>query len=465
MEIKNKIYAILCLAILLPLSYAPAFAYTDTLSVLIDSRQEGGKIGGANITVTGADGVSDTFSGTADVFFQGPSAVINNKKYPMPVTIESPEALQWNSTKYRGAISLTSINSKYLVLNIVGSEDYLKGVLKAEMNPKWPIEALRAQAVIARTYAAKSEGKHSGYDLCSTTHCQAYKGISYETPQIDEAVSSTEGLILRWQNAPASVFYHSDCGGITASSLSVWGKQIPYLQAVAEPVPVSGPHSSWQSTLSASDIETRLASNGIGVGSISSISVSARDESGRVASLEIRGSISTQKMTGHKFRTVVGSDRIKSTLFSINDKPKPVNTPISTAPTITYDTYTPSVKIDKSKMPKDPQEQLVWLTKHKIFTTRELMDMLSKPDKINNYLEIGMARIDGRTPAVQPQQNTEVQTSPSHNIVPSGGITFYGMGWGHGVGMSQYGAKALAENGWDFVGILNHYFPGTVLGQ
>ena len=94
--------------------------------------------------------------------------------------------------------------------------------------------------------------------------------------------------------------------------------------------------------------------------------------------------------------------------------------------------------------------------------------MLAKPEKINSYIEIGMARMEGKS-LQRPYSSTETASSAQTqiNITPAGGenITFYGMGWGHGVGMSQYGAKTLAENGWDFTGILEHYFPGTTLGQ
>ena len=95
--------------------------------------------------------------------------------------------------------------------------------------------------------------------------------------------------------------------------------------------------------------------------------------------------------------------------------------------------------------------------------------MLAKPDKINSYIEIGMARMEGKS-FQQPHSSTVAEPSAKNqinNITPAGGesITFYGMGWGHGVGMSQYGAKTLAENGWNFTGILEHYFPGTTLGQ
>ena len=472
MEINKKIYVIISIAILLSFSSAAAYAFSRSISVLIDSGHATGSLAGANMTAAGADGTSDTFSGTFDVLFEDSSVSINNKTYRMPVTISSSEALQWKSVKYRGSLYLTQSSGKYLVINNVDVEDYLKGVLKAEMNPKWPIEALKAQAVIARTYAAKSEGKHNGYDMCSTTHCQVYKGLSLETPQIEEAVSSTAGLILNWQNGPASVFYHSDSGGITASSLSVWGKQIPYLQAVTEPMPALGPHSSWQCSLPMSLIESKLAANGINTGSVASLAIAGRDESGRVSLIEIKGSLSTQRVTGHKFRTIIGSDKIKSTMFNINEKPEPVKTiPVQTISpqTAKLESNINTAKIDKSKMPKDPQEKLVWLTKNKIFTTRELMDMLAKPDKINSYIEIGMARMEGKS-FQQPHSSTVAKPSAKNqinNITPAGGesITFYGMGWGHGVGMSQYGAKTLAENGWNFTGILEHYFPGTTLGQ
>ena len=117
------------MAILLSLSSAAAYAFSRSISVLIDSGQGTGSLAGANMTAAGADGSSDTFSGAFDVLFQDSSVTINNKTYGMPVTISSSEALQWKSLKYRGSLYLTQSSGKYLVINNGNVEDYLKGVL------------------------------------------------------------------------------------------------------------------------------------------------------------------------------------------------------------------------------------------------------------------------------------------------------------------------------------------------
>ena len=109
------------------------------------------------------------------------------------------------------------------------------------------------------------DGKHGENDLCDGYHCQVYKGISGEDRIADRAIEETSGLILRWKGSPASVYYHSDSGGMVTSSGNVWGGQIPYLKPKAEPFAYSGPNTLWTIDLSMSFIQSRLANNGINI--------------------------------------------------------------------------------------------------------------------------------------------------------------------------------------------------------
>jgi stage II sporulation protein D len=130
-------------------------------------------------------------------------------------------------------------------------------------------------------------------------------------------------------------------------------------------------------------------------------------------------------------------------------------------------------------MPEDKEEKLIWLTKKRVFTTLELMEILSKPNDYDLFIEKGIARAEGRLP--MPEQRSEatdedivgttvipdIRYSPNLSMASANGqsVTIFGRGSGHGVGMSQWGAKTMAERGWNFRQILEYYFPGTTIGQ
>ena len=136
-------------------------------------------------------------------------------------------------------------------------------------------------------------------------------------------------------------------------------------------------------------------------------------------------------------------------------------------------------KINLSEMPDDKEEKIIWLTKKGAFTTLELMEILSRPDDIDSYLEKGIARAEGSLPMPEQHINKEEESTtekikiqdviyvPNLSMTSASGPTvrIFGRGSGHGVGLSQWGAKTMAEHGWSFQQILDYYFPGTTIGQ
>lgn len=469
------------IAILFMFHTAASEAFSGNVSILIQNKVSSGTLSGNEFSITDASGNSIKLSGSYNIQQNGTSVYVAGTAMTLPVAVESEEPLSWNGTPYRGSLKMQMSQQNFAVINIVDIESYIKGVVRSEMSPSWHIEALKTQAIVARTYTAAAIGKHGTFDLCATTHCQVYKGMTAETPKINEAVTETDGKILTWNGRPASVFYHTDSGGMVTASSMVWGSEIPYLTAKAEPIAYSGPKTSWQCSISMSEIENKLAAGGINVGSIASLTPVTRDESQRVLTLEINGSAGRVNITGHKFRTLIGADKIRSTMFEFNTVG--VSGALITAPAqqqsaaraVAVSGKKSSVKIDKSQMPSDSEDKLVWLTKHNVFTTRELMEMLSKPDKVDYYIKVGMARIDGKYIAPEPTAPRPapvvvpsvpvVLNKMSNNSAVGDIVTCQGRGWGHGVGLSQWGAKTLAENGWVYADILAHYFPGTVLGE
>ncbi|HCP07754.1 MAG TPA: stage II sporulation protein SpoIID, partial [Synergistaceae bacterium] len=409
----------------------------------------------AQITLISSSGGKASFRSTVNVVALSPGVVkAGSVNLKLPVTVRSNALLRWNNRPYRGHYRLVQQGAGFNVVNVVGVEDYLKGVLKMEVNPAWPMESLKAQTIIARTYALRNRGRHgsSGFDLCALSHCQVYRGVNAEERVLSKSVDQTRGQVLKYQGALAATFYHADSGGHTADVSSVWGSSIPYLKGSPEPMKYQSPYSSWTTTMRLSEIQRSLSSKGINVGKLTGISISSIDSAGRTANVTLTGTSGRTTIRASQFRTIVGPDRIRSTFFSIG------RDPVAAAPAIPYGNTSPGSGEDELiPLNAKDEQMLIAFTQQGLFKTEELMDMLIKPEKRGLYLRKALERQSGPG---SPQK------APSFDAPVTGDtVTFSGRGWGHGVGLSQWGAKSLAESGWDHRKILKHYFPGTEISR
>lgn len=148
-----------------------------------------------------------------------------------------PESNSFVSVKrrwYRGNFILENRAGSLVVVNDVPLEDYLLGVVPAEMPSKWNEEALKAQAIAARSYAIANRGKRSsqGYDLKDTPEDQAYGGASSETQVTNNAVTDTAGIVLTYNQKVIPAYYSASAGGRTKNSGAVWDKDLPFLKSV-----------------------------------------------------------------------------------------------------------------------------------------------------------------------------------------------------------------------------------------
>lgn len=448
------VYLPIILLLLFFLSLLSKEAAAQNLAVGIEQAVTSGVVNGSNITVTDTSGRTVQISGENSVFFSGGSVQIGGKALSLPLKMTSNGTITWSKIRYRGGLRFIAAPTGFTVINDIDMEGYLRGILKIEMNPDWPSEALKAQAILARTYALRNGKRHQqqGFDVCSLSHCQNYRGANAETDRTDLAINATKGQIVTWNGNVADIYYHSDSGGTTSDIASVWGGRAPYLVTRTEPVVYTSPNSNWTALLTASQIESALSKMGQPVGALRSAQILERDGSGRVALLEIQGSLGTQRVKGHALRMALGSNLLKSTNFNIviNDvrdipvAPKPV---ISTPP-ISFKT--------------DP---LVEMTRQGIFSSKELLDMLLYPENREKYMQMAEARLGGKMSMPMTEETSIQENIPVPQASGTGGIQVTGKGWGHGVGLSQWGAKALAEQGWSCQKILEHYFPGTRITQ
>lgn len=195
--------------------------------------------------------------------------------------------------------------SSFNLVNYLYLEEYLLSVVPSEMPSSWPLEALKAQTIAARSFAmARSAGRESGtYDVKATIEDQVYTGVGAESSNSNRAVAETEGQVLTHSGKVITAFFHSASGGFTEVSDNVWSKSVPYLKAVAD-YDDDSPHFAWNRTFNVADTQKALESNGKGVGTLLAILPVARGISPRVRWLLVTGTDRTVFISGETARKV-----------------------------------------------------------------------------------------------------------------------------------------------------------------
>ncbi|RKD28032.1 stage II sporulation protein D [Caminicella sporogenes DSM 14501] len=333
---------------------------------------------------------------------------------------DSDQIINIDGKNYRGDVIFKRyLNSDITVINYLTLQEYLYGVVPKEMSGDWPLEALKAQAVAARNYAVANMGKHSnyGFDLCSGIDCQVYGGYDAEKPRSNMAVDETDGKVLTYDGKVINAFFHSNSGGHTEDSENVWSLYIPYIRGVEDEFSLDAPNSKWIQVYSPDEISDVLNSKGFNIGQVCSIYPEEYSKNGRVLSLKIKGSLSDLTLKKEETRKIFGYSKIKSMNFT--------------------------VETDASFYIKSSIE------KEAVRKSLNNVHILGK----ENFVKI----VDGGNYFVSNgEKNVKINGKPSKYI-------FKGKGWGHGLGMSQWGAKKMAELGYTYEEILKHYYTGTKL--
>jgi stage II sporulation protein D len=276
--------------------------------------------------------------------------------------------LRVGTRDYIGALEVWRQGDGLLLVDELPMEEYIAGTVRGEASERWPIEALRALAVVARTYALFQQSRAAGkpYHVVSGNQDQNFTGWVTEGSPARDAAFGTAGQVLTWQGRVFPAFHHSDSGGFTEAAQNVFsGDGVPPLEGVRDEFSMESPNYTWAVTLPLTVIGDRLRKGGVDVGQVTGLTVLERSLSFRVARLTVEGSRGASTLRGADFRRLIGYDALKSTLFVA--------------------------------------------------------------------------------------------------VAQEGAVRFEGRGWGHGVGLSQYGAKGMADRGYAYPQILEHYFPGTVL--
>jgi stage II sporulation protein D len=244
--------------------------------------------------------------------------------------------LRADGRPYRGALELRRTPAGHVTaINVVDLEAYLYGVIKAEMEPRWPRDAVRAQAVAARTLAvhrllstgapgaqqtpAAAQSAPGGFDLPATTDAQVYLGAAAEEPAATAAVDATRDLVVTYGGRPIFAAYHANSGGHTEDSENVWGAPYPYLRGLPDPYALEAPGVSWNAVLPLAVIAADLRRGGADPGALNDVAPARVSPWGRVLSIVVRdGAGRRQEMNANRFRLLVGPGVLRSTMFTIS---------------------------------------------------------------------------------------------------------------------------------------------------
>ena len=279
----------------------------------------------------------------------------------------APVSVSINGKGYRGLVEVSAAERGLLAINELPLEDYLVGLINCEISSQWPMEAIKAQAVIARSYAMyqKEIRKNSPYHLESSVADQVYDGCDLEDSRATRGVRETVSEVLTYNGTIIQAFYHSNCGGHTEASENVWGAAFPYLQGVECKYCTEATKVKWEQTLSLTKIESLLKAAGFQVAGLKDVKAGRRNRSNRLNDLTLTTSRGRVVISAVNFRKAIGYGIVKSTNFEI--------------------------------------------------------------------------RTDGSD------------------------LNMTGAGYGHGVGLCQWGSKQRAGDGFDYREILGYYYPGTTL--
>lgn len=244
--------------------------------------------------------------------------------------------ISYHGKAYRGDFRLLMENGAITVINDVPLDDYVGGVLGAEVGADWPMEALRAQAVAARTFALYSLDHHEeeGFDVCPTTHCQAYGGIAAESKRGLSAVSSTRGEVMMYAGKPIYAAFHASAGGWTAGNEEAGSDPVPYLKPVRDESTYGTAHH-WQVAVSAAEVCAKLRAEGFDIGVLKRVELSPLVEgtrketadryvSGRVNTVRFVGTLHTADLSGTELRWLFG---LPGTRFDLRYQKGRTNTP------------------------------------------------------------------------------------------------------------------------------------------
>jgi len=237
--------------------------------------------------------------------------------------LTAPRGFSINGRRFRDQLRVYPANAGYLwVVNVLSREDYLAGLINWEISSQWPFEAVKAQAVAARTYARFQKSIRAGelFDVEATTSDQVYGGMEREDFLSRKAVRETEGEMILFRGEPIFAVYHSCCGGKTESPEYLWAGNFPYLKTMECPHCLGSPFFVWNYQIDGLRLRSTLNSlNSLGL-RVVELRLGQRNESQRILQVFIQGEKGRVDLSGPDFRRLLGRDLLRSTNFTVKEK-------------------------------------------------------------------------------------------------------------------------------------------------
>lgn len=361
------------------------------------------------------------------------------------VCVDSLYLFSHFNNDYRGGIILDELSNNIIPINLILIEKYLYSVVGGEMPNSFEIEALKSQAVAARTYSIKQKKENSSFDVYNSVLSQTYKGIKSESPKINNAVDDTKNLIMKYNDKVIDALYSSTNGGYQASAKEVYGYNHEYLISKYDEYSLNNKYTNWELNITFNEIEKIFNKYSYNINRIYKIEVLQKSDSNRIMKMKIYGNRELE-ITGSEFRRILGND-IKSTMFDIfeyGDNEK------------FYDLKNSSFKSDDFY----------------VINNNGIVNILEKDIYIINENE-KIIKSDRNIPAIfeneilskKENNSFEFNTKTVPYCVNTNKISIRGNGYGHGVGMSQYGANEMSKSGKNFIDILKYYYNNIVIDK
>lgn len=313
-----------------------------------------------------------------------------------------------NPRVYAGSLRLQpNAYGSYTLVNKVSIETYLRGVVPHEIGPNAPYGAVEAQTIIARTYALRNLRRFvaDDYELCADTHCQVYKGLTGTVGLADQAIAATKGKVLTYKNELVDALYSSTTGGVTAPFEDVWnGTERPYLRAV-----VDSPNAVWNLS------QKSLA-----------------DEQNFRQFMNLKQGFNETGKSAFRWRYNSSLEDITKFLQKYFQKTNPA-----------FANFTKIVQMQVVK--RSPSGRILKLA---VQTDKGVIEI--DKNEVRSAFEAPLSTLFYLEPIIEGNKVLK-------------GYAFVGGGFGHGVGLSQYGSHNLAKMGWSGEQILSFYYPGAQL--
>ena len=361
---RTLIIFIICLAA----GGSAAAVRPETVRVALVKGAETLRIDGAGLLLTDGRGEPLRIDTPLEVK-RGRDGLVVNGRNVAGLVASAPARITVNGKGYRALIEVIATEAGLLVVNELPLEEYLIGLINCEISSAWPMDAVKAQAVIARSYALHQmqARRDAPYQLESSVMDQVYNGADVEDSRAARGVLETAGQVLTFDGRIIQAFYHSNCAGHTESCKNVWGSSIPYLQGVPCGYCEQENPVNWELNLPLKKVEAALRGAGFQVSGLKGVQVAGRNRSGRVQEVTADCAGGKVRIPATDFRKALGYGTVKSTNFEL--------------------------------------------------------------------------RLSG------------------------GEVRIAGSGFGHGVGLCQWGAKGRANEGFDYGEILSYYYPGARLAD